>query len=183
MASQAADEISPAKVTLSLQRKFAYQILAGSKTFESRLRSTNGLAGVQEGDILGFHWYTSERVFARVKKIHVFKNLEQMLAVIPPQKLLPEFSVKEQDAVVQTYEKMLKISQKDDPEFIAFELCGAFHKYNVPPKTESKSQRKKRKATEDGEQAKKKTAKPSGSPMKAKPKPSGSPMKAQKKTA
>ena len=52
------------KLCLSLKKDLAYQILAGSKTYESRIATSSGtkLMNLQVGDVLAFHWYTNERV-------------------------------------------------------------------------------------------------------------------------
>ena len=97
MAAMSTDFPRP-DLTLTLKQEYAYQILAGNKEYESRHLKGNGkLANLQPGQVVSFHWYTSERVMAQVSEILKFESLQAMLAEIHPSKFLPSgnFSIAE----------------------------------------------------------------------------------------
>lgn len=134
------------KLCLSLKKDLAYQILAGSKTYESRIATSSGtkLMNLQVGDVLAFHWYTNERVTAKILQIpEVFESLSQMLQRIPLGQLIPGAPVTSLDDATKQYEKVLGFKALQN-KVIVFKIGEPVYHSGVAPKTESKSKKKKR---------------------------------------
>ena len=62
------------KLCLPLKKDLAYQILACSKIYESRIAGSpeSKLMNIEIGDVIAFHWYTNERVTAKVLQVQEF---------------------------------------------------------------------------------------------------------------
>ena len=79
------------KLTLTLKKVYALQIVNGSKQYEARLfkKSSKTMNRLREGDRIAFHWYGAERVSATIDQVLGFGSIAAMLQEIPLDHLLP----------------------------------------------------------------------------------------------
>ena len=82
------------KLCLPLKKDLAYQILACSKIYESRIAGSpeSKLMNIEIGDVIAFHWYTNERVTAKILQVQEFDSLQSMLQRIADVEDAPEDS-------------------------------------------------------------------------------------------
>ena len=129
------------QLCLPLKRDLAYQILACSKVYESRIAGSpqSKLTNLKAGDVIAFHWYTNERVTAKILQVQVFESLQRMLQCIPRGQLLPGASLSLEDAT-QTYEKLLNFKAGCN-EMVVFKLGEPLFHTDVAPKTTKSKKR------------------------------------------
>lgn len=127
------------KLCLPLKKDLAYQILACSKIYESRIAGSpeSKLMNIEIGDVIAFHWYTNERVTAKILQVQEFDSLQSMLQRIPRGQLLPGAPLSLADAT-QAYEKTLNFKAGRNG-MVVFKLGEPlFHSHVAPKKTKKR---------------------------------------------
>lgn len=123
---------------LPLKKDFAYKILASSKVYESRIARTPRakLMNLKPEDVLAFHWYSNERVTAKILQIQEFDSVQSMLQCIPRGQLLPGASLNLANET-EAYEQILNF-QAGSNRMIVFKLGEPLYHPNVVAKTPPK---------------------------------------------
>ena len=123
---------------LPLKKDLANQILASSKVYESRIARTRRakLMNLKPADVLAFHWYSNERVTAKILQIQEFDSVQSMLQCIPRGQLIPGASLSLANETA-AYEQMLNF-QAGSNRMIVFKLGEPLYHSNVVAKTPPK---------------------------------------------
>ena len=96
------------KLTLPLKKDYAMQILAKNKQWEAckfnPARDANRKIGsMQPGDFVAFHWYSTDRVRAKVEEVRHFSSISQMLQELGTTALLPSLGSASKDEAVDPW--------------------------------------------------------------------------------
>ena len=136
------------KLCLTLKRDLAYQILAGSKKYESRIAGSPNtkLMTLEVGDVMAFHWYTKERITVKIAGIQVFETLQEMLECVPRGELLPGAPLS-LETMTEMYQKMLNFTAGCS-RMIVFKLSEPEFHSDVPPKTQPKNKKRTQEESE-----------------------------------
>lgn len=143
----AVEDMRDYKLCLLLKKNLGYQILAGSKTYESRLAQgpETTLMKLQVGDVVAFHWCANERISVKIQQVQQFQSVEEMLRTVPPRELLPgHASLSLQDLVVE-YQKILRFKAGEGHQMIVFKIGEPLYHADVQRKTKPPKSKKNRK--------------------------------------
>ena len=125
-------------LSLPLKKDLAYEILASSKVYESRIARTRRakLMNLKPADVLAFHWYSNERATAKILQIQEFDSVQSMLQCIPRGQVIPGASLSLANETA-AYEQTLNF-QAGSNRMIVFKLGEPLYHSNVVAKTPPK---------------------------------------------